>query len=42
MKRKITFGLLLLSVSVLSPACKHEQPDAAKLYLKYLNGHIKK
>jgi hypothetical protein len=42
MKRKLLFGILLLFISLVNPGCKHDAPDAKKMYLKYLHSRLKK
>ncbi|WP_199141660.1 hypothetical protein [Pedobacter sp. ASV12] len=38
-RKKLPFVLLLVLMATVQPACKHEQMDARKLYLKYLKSH---
>lgn len=42
MKRKLLFGILMLFISLVNPGCKHDTPDAKKMYLKYLHSRLKK
>lgn len=41
-RKKLPFALLLVLMATVQPACKHEQMDTRKLYLKYLKSHIHK